>query len=161
MVYVLCVGIMCVSALIGKKIAKIVVLRDEFYKLIVVFCDYLKTNISMYRMKTNELIDGFVKNYPSQFDKIFIGFKKCIGAVNNELQLTEIGFLKTSEIQEIKNFLLQLGTSDEANQIAAIENFKQVISYRTELCKKSRNIKEGLIFKISLAIGSVICILII
>ena len=63
MVYVLCVGIMCASALIGKKIAKIVVFRDEFYKIIVVFCDYLKTNISMYQMKTNELIDGFVKNY--------------------------------------------------------------------------------------------------
>lgn len=161
MIYFLCIGILCLSGLIGKKIAKTVVVRDEFYKFLCSFCDYIKMNISLYQIKINDLFDGYVKNYPSKFEKELIEFKKYVCDDNKNKACGEIKFLKPSEHEELKNFLIQLGVSDECNQISHIDNFKQLVLSKAQECKNIRKVNEGLIYKVSLAIGSIICILII
>ncbi|MBQ7467003.1 MAG: stage III sporulation protein AB [Clostridia bacterium] len=160
-IYFVCITIMAASYFAGKEIAKIYVKRDRFFKNLSEFCDFLKSNISFFQTKISEIFDGYIKDYSSEFDNIYKQFQNLIMDENGKSVAEDIKFLKAEDKVTLNNFLKGLGKSDQKNQMMLIDNFKNYALKRSEECASARRSQEGLIFKVSLAVGAVICILII
>ena len=161
MIYFVCIGVMVVSAFIGKQITLRIVKRDRFYKDLYEFCGYLKGNIAFFQNKIVDIFDGYIKEYKSDFCGFYTSVKNSF-LNNNELDLAieNLKIFKTEEKIALKSFLVGLGKNDQSNQVLLIDNFKQYVSKKVDECSSIRKSREGLIYKLSLAVGAVICILI-
>ena len=161
MIYFVCIGVLCFSAFIGKQLTGVLVKRAEFFAKMNEFCGYLRSNIAFFHKKLADIFDGFISDFYSKYNDVFYEFKKYVDVGDkNEIKIDKLFFLKSDEKNTIINFLLELGKSDEKNQILLIDNFGSYINKKSEECNLKRKTNEGLIYKVSLAVGAVVCILI-
>ena len=161
MVYIFCVIIMCTSAYIGIKLPQILIKRAQFFKKLGEFCDFYKMKISFFQTKVSSIIDEFTDKHSSQLNQIFIEIKKYMLDGNGVEFLKQYNFLKADEIEIIKSFITELGKNNVDNQILLADKFADYVN-RIALDCESKSVKQkGVIFKISLACGAVISILII
>ena len=162
--YLVCVLVVCVSAYIGRLIVKRYVDRDNFYAELIQLIEYIKNNIIYKQSKIKDLFNEYMKKdkvfFKSQLDKM----KDCVLTTDNnssKLKKTEFSFLKSDEISQIERFLRELGTSNSEIEISKINGFISGIKTKKEEVYTARKQNEGLIFKVSIAIGVILSILIV
>ena len=159
MVYVACVCVVCLSALAGNFFAKVFVWRDEFYKelsglLLQIKNNYYYKNLTISNV-TNEYINSGVKN------KKFFNYLLKLTSGNLEAGEQKIPYLKKQELNSIVRFFSEVGCGNSEVEINNVENFIEEIKQKSSECQSQRKANEKLIYKISLAVGVAICILII
>ena len=161
MVYI-CILIMIASAGIGKMVTSIYLKREGFFAELYRFCGYLIINIAFFQSKMEDIYGSYTKIYQSSFADIFTKFKQFTkGEIDDANLFSNLLYLKNDEKNMMKRFVLCIGNNDEKNQIEILEEFKKYFKEKSELCTKIRREQEGLVYKISLSVGAVICVLII
>ncbi len=162
MVYVACIGLVCLSAFIGKLITKSFVQRDKFYKEMILFCEYLKNNIGFRQTKLSNLFDDYMAQYPKSSNSFNYLKEVCLnGEARASKEQSPLYFLKQEEKQAIINFFKSLGKGNSDVELSLINNFKTLIDTKSKDAESFRKTNESLTYKLSLAIGVVICILIV
>jgi len=162
MVYVLCVGIVILSGVVGKFIAKSFVLRDGFIKELIHMVTYFKNNISFKQTKVIDLFNDYIKlsegKYTQQIKTLSCLVNKNIDAKQYSSQLY---FLKKEELAVIIKFFEDIGTSSEEIEVEKVEVFLEYLKNKSKDAESARQKNEGLAYKVSIAIGIVVSILII
>lgn len=156
--FVVCLLIVGGFAVCGKFLTDGLIKRDKFFLEMTNFCEYLKTNITFTHTKVKELYSGYVETYNSEFKEIFESLKNI--EMKNEEEFYKNIFLKKEEKKQIVNFAKQLGYSDIDMQISLIENFKNYIQNKSNLASEKRKQNAPLCYKVCIAIGMIVSILI-
>ena len=156
MVYVVSVLIVCLSGFVGKKMAAVYVFRDKFFKEFNSLLVYFENNIRYSQTKIDEMFDCY--SVDSRAFKKIKELKNLAteGVVERKRQL----FLKLEEQKEIGEFFKSFGNGNLETELNKIKNLKSFLERRGVEAEEQRKKNEGLIYKLSLMIGVVICILI-
>ena len=155
MKYLICVLIVAFSAGVGKMLSKKYVVRDMFFKELLDFLNLLKSNISFKKMKVEEIYNNFFEGEP-KFKNLFEEMKSS-GQITNSKQFW---FLKNEEKKTLESFLKTLGTGNDVTEMQNIENYISSLKDKIHDAEDNRKKNESIIYKVSLAVGAVICILI-
>ncbi len=156
MIYLFCVVIVVSSAFVGRAITQKYVQRDEFFKELINFLHRLKNDISFRKIKLNELIDGYISKSKNKYSCIIAElFKNC------NMDGRNLRFLKNDEKMIINNFVSSLGSSSAEIEVSNIDNFIENIKSISLACEVERKKNGILYYKLSIAVGIVVCVLII
>jgi len=161
MVYFGCILIVFLSGCVGRIIANKFVVRDKFFKELIELCLFIKNNISFKNAKVCDLLQEYSQSVKSDnLDK----FKLLLNISGCDLEeniIKEFVFLKKEEKFMIVNFFKNFGNADECAEIDKLENFISNLKSLSNSATINRQRNEGFIYKLSLLIGAVVCILII
>lgn len=156
----LCVLIFCTSGLVGYLYKKRLQTNFDFLEYLLSYLNFLSSNITLFKNNVVEITKNFMQ---LENDK-----NKKYG----QLFVTENGILKTDEkvlksyisdeasLAVIKNFLVDIGKNDYEFEKEKIKNFELYLKSEREKAKQNFEKKGGLYFKLSLALGALICIII-
>jgi len=163
MIYFLVVIVMALSAAVGKMISNSIEKRDRFFSDMLDFLDFLMNNIKFSKTIISDIFDEFIKEKNSAFAELLLLLKKInLGESEADVAFNKkTYFLKKEEKEKLKNFAKSLGGGDENSQLNIIQNFKTYISSKQIQSSEARQTNQPLCMKLSLAVGAVICILII
>lgn len=161
MVYVGCIFIVCLSWTIGHMVVKRYVFRDKFFKELISFALYLKNNISFRQIKIKDLFFEYSENIKNEFKEELKLLIESIEKDNFNNLKSKLYFLKQEEFNVVINFFSELGNASENIEIGKLELFINKLNFLSHSASEVRNKNEGFIYKLSLMIGVVICILII
>ena len=160
MIYALCVVIICFSAYVGNRLSKVYVLRDNFFSELSELLNRLKNNYNY----QNLYIEEIIREYAS----LDIKSKKKIESLLNyfksgdEKNITrELHFLKSQEKQQLLHFFNNLGSGNTGVEVNNVDNYLAQVSALSAEASAKRKTNEKLIYKVSIAVGVVICILIV
>ena len=163
MVYVGCILIIIMSAYIGKYISNKYVYKDKFYQFLVGLCVYLKSNIGFNHTKIEQLFDDYIKSYKTEFNNEVNLFKKI--CLQYDLEVKEISYVLKNINKEEREVIIsrvkQIGNNEEKFEMEKLDQFMEYCKYKQKEYENQRKNMQPLCYKLSLAIGSVICILII
>lgn len=161
MVYVGCVLIIVLSSVVGRGLVKLFIIRDKFYKELKLFVGYAKTEIEFSQIKLTELFDKFFEEKQVEFLKEFQEIKNYL--MQNEKKCLDnkiLYFLKREERRNIEVFFRGFGTKGVSEEIGQLEKYQEELKRKINEVESIRKTNEGLIYKLSLAVGVVVCILI-
>ena len=153
------VSILALSAVCGKLCARVFEKREKFFMELENMCMFFKNEVGFLNTKNAVLFEKYEKSYEVENKQIFEEMKE----ISNESINTcfeKIYFLKKIEKQKLAEFSKNFGKGDQNSQLANIENFLQEAKrmHDESLQKKKQN--APLCYKVCLAIGTVICVLI-
>lgn len=155
------VAILGLSAVCGKMIALVYEKRDKFYEELETFCMFMKNEIGFCQTKAGMIFDKFVKTFKIKNFEAFKELKSCVENKNvSEQASRNLYFLKQHEKQMIYNFFKNLGSLDENHQVADVENFAEIIKKNHEEATGKRKQNAPLCYKLCLAVGAVVCVMI-
>ena len=137
-------------------------LKNElnFFKFINEFIEYFKSNMTFFKCDIIEIIDKFIimqNNKNAKYINLFLK-NKNLYIINKDFILKQITNKET--VETIYKYLTLCGKSEYDFEKEKNENFKVYINNLIIGSEKIYREKGGLIFKLLLAIGSVIGILI-
>lgn len=148
------------SALCGKLFARRFEWREKFFVELDNFCMFSKTEISFCQTKIDDIHSKFLNTYSVTNKSFFDEMKEISKGKNQDLSFEKQLFLKKQEKEKIVEFAKMLGKTDEKNQILNIEHFLSLVKeWKDEACLKRKQ-NQPLCYKLSLAVGALICILI-
>lgn len=156
------IGIVAVSAICGKIISRGFEKREVFFNDLENFCLFLKSEITFKQSKIGDIYEQFYKTYnPASVEMIKRIEQLSTDRQKNISLLEKIYFLKKEEKQIIYDFAITIGKTDEDNQIANIKNFVEYVKRWQQEASLKRKQNTPLCYKVCLAIGAVICVLIV
>ncbi len=164
MIYILCVGIVCLSGYVGSLVARTFVFKDKFYKEMLSLVLWLKNNINFNRLKLADVLNDFLKNSDKKLEKQMTIVKKIIlGQISEEEFINSVSlyFLKKEEKATLVRYLKDVGSGNDVVELDKYEGFKQYLENKSNEAENSRKKNEALAYKLSIAIGVVVSILII
>lgn len=155
------VAILGLSAVCGKLIALVYEKRDKFYEELEKFCEFLKNEIGFCQTKVGMIFDKFESTYDIKNKSAFSDLKKYTeNKSSNEEVLQSLYFLKKHEKQMIIDFIKTLGNLDETHQVANVENFAGNIKKLHEEAQSKRKQNAPLCYKLCIAVGAAVCVMI-
>ena len=155
------VAILGLSAVCGKMIALIYEKRDKLYEELENFCMFMKNEIGFCQTKVGTIFDKFEKAYNVKNTEVFKELKTCVESKNISEKTTQsVYFLKLHEKQMILQFFKNLGNLDEDHQVADIENFAENVKKNHEEATSKRKQNAPICYKLCLAAGAVVCVMI-
>lgn len=157
---VLCLFILVVCAGIGYALKWKVKKEQEFLEYLKDFANYLLANISLFKNNVVAIIDNYnitQKNKNAKFNEIFqktsnfyqIENKNIAKHVSNE-----------SNQKIISEFLKNVGNNEYDYEKRKIEDFLKFLDEKLLILKNEKIKKSDLNFKLFLAVGAIICIII-
>ena len=157
MIYIVCVGIVCLSAYIGKILTRALVERDEFFKEINLMLEYFKNNIEYRHCKIAELFKNYkhVTLNNSVYQKIHDYY------FDNKEKRMKFTFLKAEEKERLNVFFKEFGNGDKNVEVNNIVSLMEYVKNKKIEASEVRKKNEGLIYKVSIAVGVVLSIIII
>lgn len=164
MIYILCCGIVCLSSYIGFLIAKSYVLKDKFYKAMLAMCDGFISNINFKQNKLGELLSNLSVGQDKLLERPISLVKKVVIKQAGESEFENAGclyFLKKEEKKELYTFISDIGDGNIVNEKQKYETLKYYLTQKSNEAENNRRKNETLCYKLSIAIGVVISILII
>ena len=164
MIYVGCVLVVCLSGLVGNSLVKIFVLRDKFYKEILRFVQYLIVEIDFYQTKIHALFIKYINENNTIFKTQLNEIMQMIIEDKREekkLDAKSFYFLKHDDKKSLETYFLQIGNKGVDIEVSNLKRFEGWVKAKSKDVEVQRKNNEGLIYKLSLAIGAVICILIV
>lgn len=164
MIYILCCGIVCLSSYIGFLIAKSYVLKDKFYKAMLAMCDGFISNINFKQNKLGELLSNLSVGQDKLLERPISLVKKVVIKQTGESEFENAGciyFLKKEEKKELYTFISDIGDGNVVNEKQKYETLKYYLTQKSNEAENNRRKNETLCYKLSIAIGVVISILII
>ena len=148
--------------MVGKAVVKIYVLRDKFYKEMLNFIRYLIVEIDFYQTKICDLFDRYINENKLEFGMQLCELKEMLlggKSANDLLSMKNFYFLKREEQNTLKTYFLQMGIKGVEIEINNLKKIEDWVRKKSEESSVSRKNNEGLIYKVSLALGAVFCIL--
>ena len=164
MIYILCCGIVCLSSYIGFLIAKIYVLKDKFYKAMLAMCDGFISKINFKQNKLGELLSNLSVGQDKLLERPVSLVKNVVIKQAVESEFENAGclyFLKKEEKKELYTFISDIGDGNIVNEKQKYETLKYYLTQKSNEAENNRRKNETLCYKLSIAIGVVISILII
>ncbi len=159
MVFVVLV-ILSVSAICGKLFSQNFSKRENFFTEFESFCVFLKTEICFSQTKVGLIFEKYERTHHVKNSKIFNELKLISENKTSENNLNEIYFLKRNEKEKLIEFAKTIGKTDEKNQVLNIEHFLEIVKiWKTESVEKRKQ-NQPLCYKLCLAFGALVCILI-
>ena len=157
MIYVISITVVILFGFLGKTITKNIVLRDKFYKELKSMLVHFENSILYKREKIKELFFIYYPKYPELFKDILTGLRDyCLNSKD-----CNITFLKLEEGIEIRKFFKDFGCADEECELKKIREFSKYIDNKSLEYSDVRKKNEGVVYKVCLALGVVVCILIV
>lgn len=153
------VSILALSAICGKFCVRMMEKRERFYSELENLCLFFKNEIQFLNTKNAVLFDKFFDAYCVSDVQLFKEMKVLAGG-EMSVAFEKTLYLKKNEKQKIKEFLQNFGKSDQFAMIACIENFLQWTKMLHEESLTKRKQNAPLCYKVCLAIGSALCVLI-
>lgn len=156
----LCLIILCASAIYGYNLKRKLKRELNFLEYLKEYANFCLSNISLFKNNLSNIIDNFIimqKNKNAKYNQLFI--KNGDYFKISEDFLSKL-ILNKNDYGIIYTFLQTVGTNEYDFERQRIENF---ISYLDVLIAKEKELlktKADLKFKLVLAIGMVICIVI-
>ena len=163
MKYLLVVSIVCLSGFVGNLIAKNYVTRDLFFKEMINFFNYVKNNIGFKLTKIYEIFTEYEDICDKRFVK-HIKLMKELTIENEPVTLNDFAdfyFLNKEEKIVFVKFFKDFGKADNYVECANIDNFIKQLEELKKRAEDNRTKNEGLVYKLSIAIGMVVSILMI
>lgn len=145
-----------ICGLIGFNFKNKYTIQYKFLNYLKLFLDYLSVNILIYKNNLHEIINNYIiqhNNKNADFNKIF-----KINNANLELNanLLDEFIINKSLKNDIIIYFNSLGRSDVENEVCKNREFRNLINDYIELCKNDCKEKGDLYFKLFLALGLVI-----
>lgn len=132
----------------------------ETLGLIKDFLTFYETNITLYKNDTHEIFNNYIimqKNKNAKLLNIFSKNNQCF-KINEEILKDNVSDLKTNHL--IIKYFSTIGMGDYLFEKEKLSNFKNVISEKIILSEKQYKEKGEVFFRIMIAIGMVLSILI-
>jgi len=159
MLYVVPIIIVAIFGYIGKQISKVYVLRDYFYAELINLCEYLKNNISFKEEKINDMLSNYSFLYKKEIEK-YLNINE-IDVTEEDIKCFEsCYFLKDNEREILNKFFKELGDCGKRIEIEKIESILMYLKEQKKKATENKIANCGMIYKISLAVGAVVSILI-
>lgn len=161
MTYIIGVCILAISGVIGYCLSTSFSNKNQNIKCLLSFCDYLLGQIGFKQEKLENIFDSYINGLPDKMKQSFLIYKQLMLNPDYVLDKSKLSFLNNAEIIEVTKFFKSLGTSCGEVEKDRINAFKKSLegSFTKTIEKNAQN--GGLSFKLSLAIGLVIAIIII
>ncbi len=152
------------SAFVGKYLCKKMILRDAFFKDMLLLTEKLKGNIIFKQDVIKNVFNDFLSsisdiNEKKRFSLIFD--KYASGNVNEIENAKELSFLSKEEKTLLIRFFLGLGAGNSEVELGNIEGASSEIKNFSSRAEDYRKKNEGLYYKLSIAVGLVLSIIII
>lgn len=137
-------------------------LKNELDLLLYIqnFEKFLSGNISLFKIDVVEIIESYKntqKEKTAKFSNLFVK-NASVYAINEEILNKYISDKNKSKT--IFNFLQSLGKSEYEFEIEKNKNFEKYMATAIEESQKKFTNSGNLYFKLSMALGAVLCILI-
>lgn len=134
--------------------------ENAFLEFLKEFNDFLISNISLFKNNVTSIIDNFIimqKNKNAKFCEIF---EKNNNIYTFNEKIVSKYVKNAADMEFIKVFLNKLGSNDYEFEKQKIEKFGLFLEGKIKAKKEEIKVKADLNFKLLLAIGAVICIII-
>ena len=163
MVYIGCVLIIILSGMVGKYFSNKYVYRDKFYQFLINLCVYFKSSIGFNHRKIEELFNDLNEGLGKEFLKEIELLKNiCMGAIVNEGEVNTIfNNLNKEEREIIISRIKQIGLNEDKYEVEKLDQFLEYCKLKKTGYENQRKSMQPLCYKVSLAIGAVLCILIV
>lgn len=157
---IICVSVFFLSTSVGLLYKQR--LKNELNILLYLqnFEKFLSNNISLFKVNIVEIIDNYKnmqKEKTAKFSNLFVK-NASVYAINEEILNKYI--LDKNKSKTIFNFLQLLGKSEYEFEIEKNKNFEKYIVAAVEESQKKLNNNGNMYFKLSMALGALLCILI-
>lgn len=157
------VCLLLVSSYVGYVLSRRYRRRARFMKDLQRFCEESSSNVSFNHAKVQELIDSILMDCGEEFTKLMCIYRDYLTSGCNRDLLQDnirstLNYLKTNEIQNITNFLVNIGTSDTEGELNNFNNYNTVFkTYRDTTDQESKKmapmcIKLGVLLGVALVV---------
>ncbi len=157
---ILCLFIMAVSGGIGISFKISIKKKLAFFNLLNDFAEFAKQNISLFKNNLVQIIDEFILKENEKNAKYLQIFQKNgqIYTFDRDLVLKYSG--NEADADMILRFLSELGKNEYDFERIRLDEFLSILKSKTNKEKEELSSKGSLAFKVSLAIGAVLSIII-
>ena len=158
MTYFICVSLICLSAYVGRILTKTMVKRNKILLELDMLLEYFKNNISFSQTKLSDLVKQYEK-YALDLN-LFKSFFVIDESENIKLMFNH-GSLKNGEKDLLKAYFSNFGNCDKETELKKLENILAYVKSIKRDSDEYRKKNEALVYKVCVAIGVVLSILII
>ena len=162
MVYIGCVLIIILAGIVGKFFSNKYVYRDKFYQFLINMCVYFKSSIGFNHSKIEQLFDDINEGLGKEFSKEIELLKNiCTGVNVGESEVNTVFYnLNKEEREIIISRIKQIGLNEDKCEVEKLDQFLEFCKLKKREYENQRKSMQPLCYKVSLAIGAVLCILI-
>lgn len=163
MKYLLMVSIIILSGVVGRKLSKVFVIRDLFFKEMTNLCVFIKNNINFNQSKIEDIFNEYLTVCDKENVVAIKCLKQCLINENFESLINDnltFCFLNKEEKLMLVKFMKGLGLASNDIESYKIDEFLNYLNKVKEEASLKRKKNEGMIYKLSLMVGAVVCILI-
>lgn len=156
---IILLGIIFIFGLIGYSYKLKLKYEYAFFNYIKEFNNFYQSNITLFKNNIVEIINKFIimqKNKSADYNKLFIK-NNNIYSINKEILSKYI--IKENDFDMMFDYLNSLGVCEYSYEVDKINKFNNYISAKINNLKEDIKTKGDLYFKLLLAIGAVIAIL--
>lgn len=160
---ILCVFIIGGVTYIGFGLGSHYRNRYRFYQELNNFLVYIKTNISFSQKRLSDIIDNYVQKGRTPIESILGEYLEYLEHLTTvpSYQMSDNGYIKANEKEEIETFFNQLGRMNVESEIINIDNFAKRIEVVCDEAKKFYTKYNYVFIQVGFVIGCLIVLIII
>lgn len=157
---IIIVCVLLVSGLLGYMIKLRYKEQTEFLQFIKNFIDYTLLNIGIYKNNLNDIINNYIIQQNNKSAKYIKIFQKSNNLYYFDLKNINEYVADNCFALELKSFFNNLGKFDKDNEIEKIKNMLLLLNGKIQNSEIQEKEKGDLYFKLALAVGIVISVII-
>jgi len=156
--FLIAASLSAAGAMGGLFFSKRLKTKADYYVALIDFINHTLTQIKFRKDPIKKIIQNFVNLGDSPLNKNLLEY---IEADTPQLLLLSKGILKAGEIEEVKQFLVSLGTLDSVTQICELEAYKEKFSQSVVIANEKKRVFSGMYVKLGFLAGLALGIIII
>lgn len=157
---VLMICIVFISGFIGLMIKNKYKEQTEFLIFIKSFLEFAKINISLYKNNTDEIINNYIIQHNNKNAKFIHLFQKFNNLSQFDEKIIDVYVFDKYINLQIKNYFKELGNSKREFECEKINYIEMVVNEAIAKTRDELKTKGDLYFKLSIAIGVVVDVII-
>ncbi|MCL2847940.1 MAG: stage III sporulation protein AB [Firmicutes bacterium] len=146
------------GAMGGLYFSKRLKTRASYYEALVDFINHTLTQVKFRKDPIKKIMQSFIDLGETPLNKNLLEYIAV--DTPNSLSLSR-GVLKTGEIEEIKQFLVSIGTLDSQTQIFELEAYKEKFNHILVVANEKKRIFGGMYVKLGFFAGLALGIIVI
>lgn len=131
-----------------------------FLEYLLEFENFCDSNMTLFKNNVVEIIEKFLETKKEKFAKFNLVFIKKDGVFSFDKQVLQKQLKDENSVTMAERFLKDLGTNEYEFEKEKNKNFENFLKAEIEKAKKICDEKGSLYFKLSLALGAVLCIIV-
>ena len=157
---ILIICVMCASGYVGFMLRQKLKIEHKMASFLLDFEKFYNSNMTLFKNDVVAIIDGFVASRNKKNGENFEIFEKTNNIYNFNTALLEKCFKSKTAVAVSSEYLNSLGKNEYEFEKEKNKNFEEFISKVCDESLKSYEKKGSMIFKLCLAIGAVLSIII-